>query len=106
MSSFLIKKVIHTLWRLLGLQGRRSGACFNKLSLISVLSANAFNGKTSLSKEILDLMNNNSDKTWPLEDNDGKKANSYNCEFLLVQLVTAKIIGYKLTKSEGKSKGP
>ena len=78
--------------------------CFSKLSHISVLSANAFNGKTSSSKEILDLMNNNSDKTWPLEDNDGKKANSHNCEFLLVQLVTAKIIGCKLIKSKGPQK--
>lgn len=78
---------------------------FSRMAVTSILSANAFNGKTSTPKEVLDLLNKNSERIWPTAVN-GRKANSNNSEFLLVQLVTAKIVGYKQREDQGKTKGP
>jgi len=78
---------------------------FSKDAVISILSANAFAGKTSISTEILSLFKSNTDAIWPRPDSTSRRPwNHKDSEWLLLQLMVSGTIDYDCDPNSQRGK--
>jgi hypothetical protein len=71
---------------------------FSKDALVGVLTANVFASGRATAKEVLECMKENASEIWPGLDS---KKTAVDRELLLLQLLTAGIIGYECSLDDG-----